>query len=111
MQTVEASGQTKIGAVVHDEPDTRCEARSEFAGLFEYAPGVAGLVAILEQGAASGGESLGGREHSGSVGETRCVENRVESRKLHSSEITVETRLAPEAADKLVWCAGVSPSG
>src|ERR1019366_10734154 len=54
----------------------------EFTGLVEHLPGVARLVAVLQQGAAGGSEFLGRSEHYPGVWETRSVENRVESRKL-----------------------------
>jgi hypothetical protein len=49
-------------------------------------PGVAGFVAMLEQRDSSGGELLGSGKHFANIGETRSVENGVESRKLHGSK-------------------------
>ena len=37
---------------------------------------------VVSEVGGGGGEFFGGREHSGSVGKTRSVENRVESREL-----------------------------
>jgi hypothetical protein len=86
MQSVEASGKAEVGAVVHDELDACSEARSEFSCLLEHLPGVAAFVAMLEQRDSSGGEFPGSGKHFANIGETRSVENGVESRKLHGSK-------------------------
>src|ERR1019366_10803652 len=82
MKAVILRSQAEVGAVVHDELDARSEPRPKFTRLLEHLPGVPRLVAVLQQGAAGSSEFLGGGEHSGNVGKTRSVENRVESWKL-----------------------------
>ncbi len=82
MESIEASDQTEVGAVVHDEPDACSEARPEFTRIIEHLAGVAGLVAVLQQRTARGSKFLGRSERSGNIGKTRSVENRVESRKV-----------------------------
>jgi hypothetical protein len=77
MEAVEASRQAQVGAVVHDELDAWSEPRPEFASLGEHLPGVARLVAVLEQCAAGGREFFGGGEHGIDVWETTSVENGV----------------------------------
>src|ERR1022692_2564037 len=79
MQPVKASRQAEVGAIVHDELDACSETRPKFASLVEHSPSVSRLVAILEQRNTCGSKFLRGRKHSGSVGETCNVENRIES--------------------------------
>src|ERR1039458_8719627 len=71
MQAVVLRGNKNVGAVVDDELERRSQPRSEFTRRAEHAPGVARLVAVLQQGHAGSGEFLGGGKHSGCVGETR----------------------------------------
>ena len=51
------------------------EARPEFTRLVYHLPGIARLVAVLQQSAAGGSERFGGGEHFSGVGETVGVEN------------------------------------
>lgn len=81
MQPIEARGQAEVGAVVHDQLDVRSgdrsQARFEFTRVVEHLTAVAGFVAVLQQGAAGGGEFFGGGKHGIGVRETVGVEDGV----------------------------------
>jgi hypothetical protein len=49
MDSVEASGETKIGAIVHNQLRRRADAAFQFFRLLQHQTSVSGFVAILEE--------------------------------------------------------------
>ena len=54
VHSVEIRRQAQIRAVVHDQFDARSEQTFQFARLFEHLPGIARLVAVLQESNAAG---------------------------------------------------------
>ena len=59
MYAVEPRRQAQVGTVIHDQFDGIAQATFQFPGLLEHLTGVAGLVAVLQQGDAASDEFFG----------------------------------------------------
>src|SRR6202051_2596142 len=85
VQAVKPGGEAEGGAGVDDELDVCPQTRPEFARLGELLPGVARLVAILEQRNPGGSEFFRRRKHFGGISETPSIKNWIKPRNYQHS--------------------------